>query len=123
MWGRIFAAAVVVAIVAAAAWALWPKPIVVETATIERRDLIVAAIRWGVFPRVHAWQVGANDATRQLLEEHRFARFQRADAPMRSEGLLVRRLAGGSAPPWMLGARDLTSIANWDLRMLYSSVA
>ena len=42
MWGRIFAAAVVVAIVAAAAWALWPKPIVVETATIERRDLIVA---------------------------------------------------------------------------------
>ena len=41
MWGRIIAAAIVVAIIAAAAWALWPRPITVETAVIDRRDLDV----------------------------------------------------------------------------------
>ena len=41
MWGRIIAAAIIVAIAAAAAWALWPRPIAVETAVIERRDLDV----------------------------------------------------------------------------------
>ena len=41
MWGRLVSAAVVVLILASAAWALWPRPTTVEVATIANRDLQV----------------------------------------------------------------------------------
>lgn len=41
MWSRIVSAVIVLAIVAAVAWALWPRPLSVETATIERGSLQV----------------------------------------------------------------------------------
>lgn len=42
MWGRIVAVVIAVMIAAAAAWALWPKPITVEIATIGKRDLDIS---------------------------------------------------------------------------------
>lgn len=41
MWSRLIGIAIVLLLVAGAAWALWPRPLNVETATIERRDLVV----------------------------------------------------------------------------------
>jgi HlyD family secretion protein len=41
MWGRIVSAAVVLLIVAATGWALWPRPTPIEVESIDRRDLQV----------------------------------------------------------------------------------
>jgi HlyD family secretion protein len=41
MWGRLIGIVVGLLIVAGVAWALWPRPLSVETALIERRDLTV----------------------------------------------------------------------------------
>lgn len=41
MWGRIVSIAVVLALVASIGWALWPRPISVETAIVETGDLQV----------------------------------------------------------------------------------
>lgn len=42
MWSRIIGIVVVGAMIAGAAWALWPRPIIVETASVEKQGLTVA---------------------------------------------------------------------------------
>lgn len=42
MLGRILIGLIALGIVAAGAWALWPRPVLVETALVEHRDLAVA---------------------------------------------------------------------------------
>lgn len=41
MWGRIVSVAVILALVASVAWALWPRPVSVETAIVGTSDLVV----------------------------------------------------------------------------------
>ncbi|HTM77537.1 MAG TPA: HlyD family efflux transporter periplasmic adaptor subunit [Devosia sp.] len=48
MWSRIIGIAIVIAIAAAAAWALWPRPITVETAAIGINDLEVTVEEDGI---------------------------------------------------------------------------
>jgi GNAT superfamily N-acetyltransferase len=87
-----------------------------------RADLLRAALRWGRFARVHAWTVGVSEPVRALLREHRFAAEEPGGVRVRRTGLLVHRLGNArSAEPWTLGSRDLLNIADWDLRMLYST--
>lgn len=86
-----------------------------------RAGLLLRALDWGGFARVHMWTVNASEPVRALLREHDFAAADAAGVRARSSGLLVRRLgAARSTAPWRLGRRDLTEIADWDLRMLYS---
>lgn len=47
MWGRIVSIAVVVAIGAGVAWAVWPRPIAVETATVGTSDLVLTVAEDG----------------------------------------------------------------------------
>lgn len=89
-----------------------------------RANLLHAALRWGRFAQLHAWTTGASAPARTLLRDCGFVASAPRDLRARSSGLLVRRL--GDARPdegWMLGSRDLSNIADWDLRMLYSMAA
>jgi GNAT superfamily N-acetyltransferase len=86
-----------------------------------RANLLHAALHWGRFAHVHAWTTGASAPVRTLLRDHSFVASAPRDLRTRSSGLLVRRL--GDARPdqrWLLGSRDVSNIADWDLRMLYS---
>jgi hypothetical protein len=85
-----------------------------------RADLLAAAMAWGRFGRVHAWSAGADDSTRALLRLHGFE-ADRDRIRARHQGLLVRRLGDAAeARDWRLGSRNLLSIDDWDMRMLYS---
>ena len=41
MWSRVIGGAALLVVIAAVVWALWPRPIAVETAVIGRGDLVV----------------------------------------------------------------------------------
>jgi hypothetical protein len=89
-----------------------------------RAALLETALACGGFRRLHAWTVGAREATRSLLYAHGFEAFARPDVKLPSQGLLVRRLDPGPPPArWPLGSRDLLRIENWDLRMLYTTAS
>lgn len=48
MWGRLVSIAVVLALVASVAWALWPRPVSVETAIVGTSDLVVTVEEDGI---------------------------------------------------------------------------
>lgn len=71
MWSRIIAIAVVVLLVAAAAWTLWPRPTEVEVATIARGPLTVLVEQQGIAQIREVFRVSApvgGTLTRLTLE-------------------------------------------------------
>lgn len=64
MWSRIVSAVIVLAIVTAAAWALWPRPLSVETTTIARGDLQVRVEEDGISRIRDIFRVSAPTAGR-----------------------------------------------------------
>lgn len=69
MAGRIVSIIVVILLLAGAAWALWPRPLVVEVATIARGDLAVTVEEEGVSRIREVFRVTAPVAGRLLRVE------------------------------------------------------
>ncbi len=89
-----------------------------------RTALLETALGIGGSSQLRTWAATASATTRSALQAHGFVPVIRPGLRGRSEGLLVRRLeAGAEDEPWLLNGRDLRSIDNWDLRMLYSMSA
>ncbi len=66
MIGRIVSLAIVILIIAGAAWALWPRPVVVETAVAERRELVVSIEQEGLARVRELFRVSAPIAGRMI---------------------------------------------------------
>jgi GNAT superfamily N-acetyltransferase len=90
---------------------------------LTRRDLLRAALQRSRYARIQAWTVSLDEAGRALLRDHGFV-TEESNSRGSRKGLLVRRLQDAEPTArWSLGSRDLSSIADWDLRMLYSMAA
>jgi GNAT superfamily N-acetyltransferase len=105
----------------------WADPHLVNIVDWEATDdgvraaLLDAALSRGRFGRVQVWSVSASQTVRDLLADRGFEAAERRGVRARSAGLLVRRLDDSPRGSlWRLGSRDPLSIADWDLRMLYS---
>jgi GNAT superfamily N-acetyltransferase len=85
-----------------------------------RAELLSAAIECGEFPELYIWQLGASPSVVQMLEGYR---FKSLGAP--HENSVLVRSAGDDEPntPWILGGCRLDDANQWDLRMIYSTLA
>ena len=59
MWSRIIGGAALLVVIAAVVWALWPRPIAVETAVIGRGDLVVVVEAEGTSQVREVFQISA----------------------------------------------------------------
>jgi hypothetical protein len=85
-----------------------------------RAELLSAAIECGEFPELYIWQLGASPSVVRMLEGYR---FKSLGAP--HENSVLVRSAGDDEPntPWILGGCRLDDANQWDLRMIYSTLA
>ncbi len=80
--------------------------------------LLDAAVRYGRFARLETWSRALDESRRELLRRQGFEPVEASGVKQGSGGLLVHGLRSGS--DLRLGRRGLATIADWDLRMLYS---
>ncbi|MGH7787064.1 MAG: GNAT family N-acetyltransferase [Candidatus Binatia bacterium] len=85
-----------------------------------RATLLDAALALGQPRQLQTWTSGVAPATAALLRQRGFAAAAPASVRTRSAGLLVRRLDAAADATWQLGSRNLLTLADWDLRLLYS---
>ncbi len=107
----------------------WADPHLVNIADWEATNdgvaaaLLDAALDWGRLERVRVWSVSASPEIRSLLGARGFNASASPGVRARSAGLLLRWLNDMPEAPELLGNRNPLSIADWDLRMLYSMAA
>ncbi len=86
-----------------------------------RSELLDAAIDLGRFPELFAWSATLSDETRNHVSTRG---FKPAELDLRARGcpcVLVKAVSPQSdRSKWMLGNRQLTDLADWDMRMLYT---
>ena len=86
-----------------------------------RSALLSAAMSWGRFPELVTWVASHTDAEIQLLESHGFVPVDQVDTTRGCPCILVRPLQKDlPRDEWLLGARHLLDVENWDIRVLYS---
>ncbi len=86
-----------------------------------RSALLSAAMSWGRFPELVTWTASFPDAEIQLLESRGFVPVDLVDTARGCPCILVRPLRNDLPhAEWVLGARQLLDIRNWDIRVLYS---
>lgn len=86
-----------------------------------RSALLAAAMSWGRIPELVTWTASFADAETQLLANQGFAPVNPEDTARGCPCILLRPLSNDlPGAEWMLGARHLLDIRNWDIRVLYS---
>jgi GNAT superfamily N-acetyltransferase len=92
------------------------------TSKTVRRNLLDAALAWGMFVHVSVWTVSESEETKALLGSAGFAKEAGpASLTAPQDTVLVRSVDPRKKPDdWALGNRRLLDAANWDLRQIYS---